>query len=120
MALFLFNRVITPAAFTLPDNQQFALELGVTTLVQFSSDRSLTFVGLAATGGNLDGMVVCFSNLNNSSFTLTLAHESSSASTAGNRFRNTALASVTGGTGAGGVWYRYNATVARWINLART
>jgi hypothetical protein len=121
MALFTFDKVINTAQFTLPDNQEFQLSLGITTLVNWTSDRSLTFVGLlnAAAIGNIDGLVVLFSNLNNNSNTLSFLNESGLASAATNRFR---LASgvTSGGTGAGGMMFRYHGTVQRWLHLATT
>ena len=116
----LFSTVLTPAAYTLPSNQQFALALGTITLVNWTSDRSLVFVGLAATGGNVDGMVVCLSNLNNNVNSLTLAHDSSLASSPVNRFRNAGLGDTVASTGAGGTWYRYHGVLLRWIQIGGT
>jgi len=120
MALFLFDTVLTPAQFTLPNNQELSLVLGRVTIVNMTSTQSLTFVGLAVPGGNVDGMVVHFSNLNNNSFILSFANESASATSPVNRFRNASGSAADGGTGAGGVLYRYNGTVQRWIHMGTT
>lgn len=124
MSSFFFPTVLTPAQYTTPSNQEFVLALGRTTIVNWTSTTNLTFVSLLAIGGNIDGMVVCFSNLNNNSNQLTCAHESSAAAVTAvtNRFHNKGLADVSGGTGAGALWYRYNAAVAggRWIQIAGT
>jgi hypothetical protein len=63
-------------------------------------------------------MVVCLSNLNNNSNTLSFAHDNSGA-VAGNRFRCAGNANAGGSTGAGAVWFRYNGTVQRWIQLGK-
>lgn len=120
MALFLFDTSLTPAQFTLPNNQELSLALGRVTIVHMTATQSLTFVGLFATGGNIDGMVVHFSNVNNNSFVMSFAHESGSASAAGNRFRNASSTTADGGSGAGGVLYRYNGTALRWVELGKT
>jgi hypothetical protein len=116
----LFTTVLTPAILT--GNQELVLALGRTTIVNLTSTGNVTIFGLFATGGNVDGMVVCLSNVNNSSFQFTGAHESGSASAATNRFRNAGLTDVSGGTGAGCLWYRYNAAIStgRWIMIGKT
>jgi hypothetical protein len=120
VAIDLFPTVLTPAALT--GNQELVLALGRTTYVGLTSTGSRTIFGLLASGGNVDGMVVCLSNLNNSAFAFTAQHESASASAATNRFRNRGLADFSGGTGAGAIWYRYNAAVSggRWIQIGGT
>ncbi|HEU4727694.1 MAG TPA: hypothetical protein VFT22_07390 [Kofleriaceae bacterium] len=121
MALFLFNKVLTPAQFTLPDNQELSLNLGATTIVQMTCDRSLTFIGLAATGGNFDGMTVCFSHIDvSNSFTLSFSNENVGTSSPANRFRNPAGNTISGGTGIGAVWYRYNGTLQRWVCIGKS
>lgn len=118
MALFLFDTVLNPAAFTLPNNQEFTgLALGRNTLVNCLSTQTLTFVGLP---GGVDGMVVAFSNINNSTFEIQFAHESGLAVSPDRRFRNAGLTTVSGGSGAGCVWYRYNGVLSRWIEIAKT
>jgi len=102
---------------TLPNNQEFLVAMGTTTLIQWTSDRTLTFIGLGAIGGNVDGSVACIVNMNTTPLGLQLDHESGSATPA-NRFHNVGLTGITG-TGIA-VWYRYNATLARWIELMRT
>lgn len=120
MALFLFNKTLTPAQYTVADNNtELALALGATTLVNWTSTQTLTFIGLLATpGGNVDGMVVCFANNNSSAFSLTLAHESGSEPTPANRFRCPGLTSVTTSAG-GGIWVRWNVVTARWHVLGK-
>ncbi len=121
MALFLFDTEITLSS-GLPNNQRMELALGNKTIVHWTSTQSLTFIGLALTGGltPADHMVAVFSNLNNNSFTQSFANESVTEATAAFRFRNAGLATVTGGTGAGCVWYRYRGAVARWIQINQT
>ena len=120
MAIDLFPTVLTVGPLT--GNQELVLALGRTTIVNLTSTGSVTLFGLLASGGNVDGMVVCLSNLNNSSFQFTAQHESASASAVTNRFRNAGLTDVSGGTGAGALWFRFNAAVAggRWMMIGKT
>lgn len=70
--------------------------------------------GITATGGNVDGMVVCCCNVNTSTNGYTFLHEDSSA-TAENRLRNSGGAAI-GSLGLA-IWYRYNATMQRWVQF---
>lgn len=120
MAIFMFPTVLTPATFTAADNNtDLVLALGVTTYVKMVSTQNLTFNGLSAIGGNLDGMVVCLQNVTfTSAFAHSFAHETSS--TPANRFRNAGLTSVNGGSSIGAVTYRYDGAQLRWMEIART
>ena len=117
MALYLFDKELTLSS-TLPDNFEMSLAMGAKTILHWSSDRSLTVVGLFATGGNINGQVICLSNENTSAFNLSVAHESGSEATAANRCRCSGLATVTVAAG-GALWFRYNSVTARWHHLGR-
>lgn len=119
MALDFFSTVIlVPAAVT----GELIVALGRTTYVGINSAGNVTFFGIQAVGGNFDGMVVCISSLNNSSLQVTCAHESASASALTSRMRNAGLTDVSGGTGAGALWYRFNTGVSggRWMMIGKT
>lgn len=109
---------ITPAALTLPDNKELTLDLFSTTIVLLSSTQALNIVGLVSTSGNLDGVVVCFSNVNTSAFSLSFLHDSGLASAPGNRFRCSGAASIVVAQN-GAVWFRYSAAAARWQAIAK-
>ena len=118
MGLSLFNKTLSPPAFSAPNNQEFSLPLGTTTLVNWTSTQNLTFVGIAGFGGNVDGMVVCFVNLNANGFTLSIAHDSGLATRLTNRCINAGGATATAGAG-GALWYRLNGLTGRWHQLGR-
>jgi hypothetical protein len=118
VGLSLFNKTLAPAPFAAPNNQEFSLALGTTTLVNWTSTLSLTFVGISALAGNVDGMVVCFVNLNANGFTLSIAHDSGFASRLTNRCLNAGGATATAGVG-GALWYRLNGLTGRWHQLGR-
>src|SRR5678815_1042596 len=113
MALFLFNKELAPPPFGPPDNQELVLDLGATTIVYLTSTQSLTFVGLAATGGNVNGMLVVFVSQNVGSLTLGFAHDSNLASEPSHRFLHAGQAKVTLGPG-GAVMHRFNGVTGRW------
>lgn len=116
MAQALFSTVLSPAQFTVVDNNStLSLALGATTLVICTGSQSITFVGFAVPGGNIDGMVVAIQNIG-ATFAFTFPHESGSAAAA-NRFRNASFTSKTILVGAGTIWYRYNSSVLRWIHM---
>lgn len=117
MASDLFGTVIS--VLLAPGSQELIVALGRTTIINITSPGNVTLTGIFSTTGNVDGMVVCLSNLNNNSFQVTCAHESLAAN-AVDRFRNAGLTDVSGGTGAGGLWYRYNGSISRFVNLGRT
>ena len=104
---------ITPSALTLPDNKELTIDLFSTTIVLLSSTQALSIAGLVATGGNTDGMVVCFSNVNTSAFALSFLHESSFASAVTNRFRCANSTSITVAQ-YGAVSFRYSSFTSRW------
>lgn len=123
-SLHLFDKVIT-AAFAYsgippdvpPAHQTIAQALGKTSLVQLQQlTHGLSFAGLHATGGNVDGMVVCITDDSPSIHGMTIEHEGSTA-TATDRFWNASLTVVTGTFLA--AWYRYNSAVGRWVELFR-
>lgn len=102
-----------------PTNQFFNnIQLGKVTIIHWTSDRSLTFTGIKALGGNVDGSVVCISCTNNDSHSINLTHESTDADPQ-DRFWNSGLATV--GSVFRGTWYRYRKAAAsgvgRWIQL---
>lgn len=117
---FLFNTILTPVQYALPDNQEFSLALGTITLVRYTATQSLTFVGIAAVGGNVNGMVAVFMNLNNNASLLSFAHNSSLASSPANRCQNPSQITVTGGSGAGSFVYYYDGTILRWIMIGHS
>jgi len=114
------NYLFTPVAMTLgaPDNNTtLSVLLASTTIINVTLTSGISIVGLAATGGNVDGMVVCFSNISATALTLGLANLSGSALPV-NQFRHHggAAASLTQ---YGAVWYRYTAAELRWQEIAR-
>ncbi|HEU4727693.1 MAG TPA: hypothetical protein VFT22_07385 [Kofleriaceae bacterium] len=111
----IFDTVID-ASYTLPNNQVIIADLGTTTLINITPDRSLTFIGVSATGGNSDGMVVCIMGVVNG-FGVFLDHENVSAP-AQNRFW-IANRSLKGGISVA-LWFRYSASVQRWIEIFGT
>ena len=113
MALF---TVLTPPAYTPPNNQELVLALAATTLVNWTGTQSLAFVGISVPGGNQDGMVVVLSN--QSAFSLSIAHDSSLASDVTHRCLNAGLVTVTVGSG-GALWYRFNGLTGRWHHIGR-
>lgn len=116
MGIALFDTTLTPSAFTTPDNVRMTLALGIKTIVYYTATQSLTFIGLAAIGGNFDGMVVCFSNRNTSAFSLSFAHESGSEAVTTNRLNNVNLATASCLRG-GALWFRFNGVAGRWQHI---
>lgn len=102
-----------------PTTQTLFVQLGKVSIVHWTSDRSLSFGGIRATGGNVDGMVVCLSVVNNNSFALILQHEEATFAAPQDRMLNSGLSSVTGISRA--TWYRYRQAadggVGRWIQI---
>lgn len=118
MAAALFPTVLSKTLTSADNAQTLAgLALGKTSIVLCTLTQNVTLNGLAATGGNVDGMVVTLQNVTGS-FQLSVAHES--AGTAANSFRNAGLAGVTTATGYGAVTFRYLASLSRWIHIATT
>ncbi len=118
MALLWYDTELNPPRFSLPDNQELRLLLGAKTLVNLTTDRSLTFVGLAAIGGNVNGAVVTFSVLN-ASFNLSWAHLSPLASSPNNRFWCAGAVTAVGATGVSAITFRYHSTLGLWVQIAR-
>lgn len=120
MALFLFDTEIVVFS-TLPNNQELSLALGSKTIVHWTSSQSLDFVGLSVSGSApVDKMIVCFSNVNTSSFTQGFVHESGTATNPAFRFRCKGLTTVNGGTGIGAIWFEYYGSLQRWIQIGGT
>lgn len=117
MALSRYGTILRPSAFTV--NTELSLGLGATTIVYMTSAVNLTFFGLAATGGNIDGMVCTLVNLSLGSIAHSFAYESGSASDVRNRFWLPALTTLTTSTGIGAMTVRYDGTVQRWIAIGR-
>lgn len=118
---FMFDRVIefhATGGGTITINADLS---PTTTLLNYNKDDagSLAVGGLAATGGNVDGMIVCFCHLNNTNVAGFLFRDESTSATASNRFRNSPSAGTATGIGQG-LWYRYHGTLQRWIEMMRT
>lgn len=96
-------------------NTEIQLGLGVTTLVHLTATSSFDTVGMLNTGGNVDGLVVCF--INEGSNGVTFLHESSLEVTLGNRFVNFGNGNKVVAANAA-VWYRYNGATIRWHHIA--
>lgn len=115
---FLFDTVYSqlyaygPPPPPVPTDQEFAFVLGQNTLLYWTSDRSLTFGGISVPGGAVDGMVFCVANINNSAFSLTVAHEDTTWP-AGDRIWMPNR-STTGGVERT-FWFVFNASVNRWV-----
>ena len=121
MALPLFDTVLSGLTFSsAPVGNTLSLALGARTLVLFSLTQSLTFNGIAALNGNVDGMFVCLANVTNAAGIIaSFAHDGVAA---GNSFRlwNAGLATVNGGAGIGAVSYVYSASLSHWIMVGKT
>ncbi len=101
---------------TTVNNTEFQLALGAITYVHWTSTGTFATIGLFAIGGNVDGMVVTFSN-ENTTGTLQFLDDSSSEATLANRYRI-----VSGGGNVapnGSMTLRYNAFIGRWIAIAK-
>lgn len=118
MARALFPTVLTPAQFTVANNNtMLSLALGMTTIVLCTTTQSLSFNGIIASSGNVDGMVVTIQQINTGSFNFSFAHDSGSPASGG--FYNPGSAVVTTGTAFGAATFRYHGTSARWINIGK-
>jgi len=116
MALFWFDTRLGPL--TISSSQELSLVLGAKTFVQLTGSSAVQIFGLAQTGGNVDGAVVTFANVSNgASTTFQFMEQSGSASSPVNRFRNGGV-NVTIGALYGGVTYRYDASLLRWVMIA--
>jgi hypothetical protein len=116
----MFPTILRPASFT--SNQELSLSVGPTsTIVFMTSNANRTFFGLAAVGGNQDGMVVCFVNVSNTAnWQHIFAHDSSSASNVINRFLMPGQGNLNTGTGIGSCTVVYNGTMQRWLCISDT
>lgn len=114
----MYQTALRPAAYT--TNQELVLALSATTIVYMTSPGNLSFFGIAAVGGNVDGMVVTLTNITLGSIQHSFLHESSSTSSVVNRLWNPALNTVGSGIGIGSITYRYDGTLARWTMISKT
>jgi hypothetical protein len=118
MARFLFAP-LTPPIITTSANNALSLTLSATTIVYLTcTNNPTTIISLAATGGNVDGMVVCFSNINATGIGFSFSHESLVEPTAVNRFRIQSASSVAVAQ-YGAFWVRWSAISQRWQSLAK-
>jgi hypothetical protein len=115
----LFTTVLTPAQFTVANNNTvMSLALGATTMVICSTTQSLTFNGLTAATGNVDGMVATIQLVNPAgSFSFTFSHDGSSPASSG--FLNQANAPITIGSRFGSATFRYLSSQARWLCIGK-
>src|ERR1043166_2616795 len=109
MGLPLFGTVLSLDLTT--NNTEIQLALGATTFVHLTGTNSFNVIGLQNTGGNVDGLVVCF--VNEGSNSITFLHDSSLESTVSNRFFNVTHANKSAQPSLS-LAYRYNATTLRW------
>jgi hypothetical protein len=120
MAQFFFKTVLPTV--TISGNTELSLPIVGTTYVPLAAVASFNIFGVFATGGNVDGMIVCLQRIDGLAFTFSFLSESSSASSPSNRFRNPASATYTPANGYGGATYRYTTTggLNRWIMIGKT
>ncbi len=109
---------LTPPPLTVAANNALVLALSATTIVNLTSTLGATIISLAAVGGNIDGMVVCFSNVNATALSFQFTHESLTEATPVNRFRN-ASAAPSSIVQFGAIWYRWSAISQRWQSIAK-
>lgn len=113
---FIFDTVID-VFFSLPGTikEVAGVAFGTTTLVNVRSDFSKTLSGIAALGGNVDGMVVCICTMNTDAAGISHGNENTNSAPE-NRMRHS-----NGGGGVGAAdWYRYNGTLQRWYQFMKT
>ncbi|HET9893225.1 MAG TPA: hypothetical protein VFQ42_22295 [Mycobacterium sp.] len=96
-------------------NTEIQLALGAVTFVHMTSTLDVNVIGLLSNGGNVDGAVVCL--VNEGSNNIVFLQDSSLEATVANRFLNFSHSNKLTGPLAS-VWYRYNATTARWHHIA--
>lgn len=118
----LFSLILNPPMYT--SDQEFALVLDITTLILVNANGTFSFSGLAASGGNVEGMTVVFMQPV-TGFRMNFLHESLLASSPSNRFLNDNSSVATtpriGTSGYGSAMYRYSAgTINRWQLLGKT
>jgi hypothetical protein len=119
---FMFDTVITigpvtPPVGTFPNFELLNLALGKTTLIYVTAQNligtpiSPRLTGISASGGNVDGMIVCFVAPDASMLVLTENTQSS----ASNRFAQPAALSSPGAGGSR--MLRYSSTASRWVSI---
>lgn len=120
VALPWFDTIIP--AITVSSNQELSLALGLKTLVYLTGSGAVTIFGMSTIGGNQDGAEVTFCNVsNNPSVQFSFAHESSSASSLLNRFRNKGGTTASSSAGIGAATYRYfggAGGMQRWLQIS--
>jgi len=118
MARFLFDTTLTPAPLTVAANNQLVLALGATTIVYLTSSLggTVSIISLTAATGNVDGMVVCFSNISPASQIFGFDNESPTEPVLTARFRSNATISIVQ---YGAVWYRWSAASQRWQAMSK-
>jgi len=115
MASFLFRTVLQLSLSAADNNHELMLALGSTTIVYVTLSSSISTVGLIASTGNVDGMVVCFSNISSSVFSHSFLNDSGLASALGNRFRNPSSSTAVQ---YGAVTHRWSSLTSRWQVIA--
>jgi len=113
--------LFTPMSLTLgsgDNNTTLSLALGSSTFINVTlTSASITLVGMSTIGGNIDGAVVCFSNVSTGGNTLTFAHASGVPLPA-NRFTNSGTVDRSA-VQFGASWYRYSAVTLTWQQMMR-
>lgn len=101
-------------------NNALVLALFATTFINLTNatGSATNVISLSATTGNVDGMVVCFSNVNTTPLSVLFPHDSSSESVVTNRFRNGGAATITI-TQFGAVWFRWSNVTHRWQSIGK-
>ncbi len=118
----------TTLSLTIASNGELSVALGSRSLVLVTGSSSFQIYGIAAVGGNQDGMVVVVANIQNGAASFTALNESLLASSPLNRLRNhnandyaIGISTPFGsGSGVGAAVYRYFGTTQRWIMMSRT
>jgi hypothetical protein len=122
-SLFMFDTVISPTTLHfagVPFND-VSLSLGSTTQVNLSVDNAggtIALTGLAAVGGNVEGMVVCLTIPSDVHIWDVRANHEDAGSAAQNRFVNSGLAFVSSNT-FGFIMYRYSGALSRWVLILK-
>lgn len=119
----IFDTVInvgSPSSLFTTNNTEISGAFGPRTLIFLFISGNLTFIGLNPTGGPVDKSTVAIVNASNNSSIANFAYESTSTGNPNRRLWNPSLASISTGTGIGGVEYVYNGSLSRWICMGRT
>lgn len=119
MAQPLFSTIITPTQFTIANNNTvLALALGAVTMVICTTTASLSFLGITAVGGNVDGMLVTIQNISSGNFGFSFSHDLGVPASSG--FLNVSSATYAAGARYGAATYRYLAgTTNRWLAIGK-